>query len=175
MATRKNSDILKGSKLMVFLGGNPIGFATSHALSMTVNTTEISTKDHGDYPAVLAQSISWEVTAENLYSRAGESTYMTALKTKQPVTLVFAEASNYGTDEHGVISPESGTANNKEWAADSTYGPTGGKVAEGQALITSFSINAPSGDNATMSVTFTGVGELTTTSGATGDTGTGEQ
>ena len=32
-----------------------------------------------------------------------------------------------------------------------------------QKLLTSFSINAPAGDNATMSVTFTGTGDLTTT------------
>lgn len=160
MATQKNSDILKGSKLMVFMGGNPIAFATSHSLSLTVNTTEVSTKDHGDYPSVLAQSISWEVTAENLYSEAGESTYMTAMKAKTPVTLIFAEASNYGSDEHGVISPETGDANSKVWQNATTFGE--GKVAEGQAIITSFQINAPAGDNATMSVTFTGVGELTT-------------
>ena len=169
--SRKNSDILKGSKLMVFLSGAPIGFATSHALSMTVNTTEISTKDHGDYPAVLAQSISREVTAENLYSRSGEKTYMDALKTKQPVTLVFSEATNYGADEHGIIQPEGSTGTASDWTPDTTYTTSGGKIAEGKALITSFSINAPAGDNATMSVTFTGVGELDTTAGATGATG----
>jgi hypothetical protein len=151
MATRKNSDILKGSKLMVFLGGNPIGFATSHALSMTVNTTEISTKDHGDYPAVLAQSISWEVTAENLYSDAGEATYMGLMLTKTPVSIEFAQASNYSnTDEKGIIDVTPA----KTWSA-------GTIIASGKALITSFSINAPAGDNATMSVTFTGVGALT--------------
>ena len=43
-----NQDIVKGSALMVFLGGSAIGFATSHALSLTTNTTEVSTKDHGE-------------------------------------------------------------------------------------------------------------------------------
>lgn len=155
MAARKNSNILKGSKLMIFLDSSPIGFATSHSLSMTTNTSEVSTKDHGDFPTVIAQNISWEITAENLYSTAGEATYMTAMKTMTPVHLVFAEASNYGADEQGVVSPETGTANAKEWTV-------GTKIAEGDALITSFSINAPSGDNATMSVTFTGQGALQT-------------
>ena len=149
---RNDSDIVKGSKLMVFYNNEPIGFATSHSLSVTTNTTEVSTKDHGDYPAVIAQSISWEITAENLYSDAGELTYMQIVKAKTPVDIIFAPANNYNnSNEQGVIGKQ------KEWAftADDA-------IAKGQALITSFSINAPSGDNATMSVTFTGVGELET-------------
>lgn len=151
----QNSDILKGSKLMVFVDDNgtkkAIGFATSHSLSLTTNTTEVSTKDHGDYPAVIAQSISWEVTAENLYSDTGEATYMGLMLSKTPVDIEFAPASNYSNaDEKGIIDASPA----KAWTA-------GTPIASGKALITSFSINAPAGDNATMSVTFTGVGALT--------------
>lgn len=147
-----NQDIVKGSALMVFLGGSAIGFATSHALSLTANTTEVSTKDHGDYPAVVAQSIGWEVTAENLYSDTGETTYMKAMLAKTPVDIKFAKVANYSaTDEKGIIDNGEKTA----WTA-------GTVIAEGKALITSFSINAATGDNATMSVTFTGVGALNT-------------
>lgn len=150
----QNSDILKGSKLMVFLDNSAIGFATSHSLSLTTNTTEVSTKDHGDYPSVIAQSISWEVTAENLYSDAGEQTYMSVMLAKTPVDIVFAPASNYSnTDEKGIIDVSPA----KAWTE-------GTAIATGKALITSFSINAPAGDNATMSVTFTGVGQLSTDS-----------
>ena len=53
---------------MVFIGSTPIAFATSHSLSITMNTTEISTKDHGDFPSVIGQNITWELTTENLYS-----------------------------------------------------------------------------------------------------------
>lgn len=149
---RTNSQILKGSKLMVFIDSEPIGFATSHSLSLTTNTTEVSTKDHGDYPSQVVQSISWEVTAENLYSSAGEQTYMEAMTSKTPVDIVFAEASNYNNqNEKGVID----VTPDKEWTEGTT-------IASGKALITSFSINAPAGDNATMSVTFTGVGEFAT-------------
>lgn len=147
-----NQDIVKGSALMVFLGGSAIGFATSHALSLTANTTEVSTKDHGDYPAVVAQSIGWEVTAENLYSDTGETTYMKAMLAKTPVDIKFAKVANYSaTDEKGIIDNGEKTA----WTA-------GTVIAEGKALITSFSINAGGGENATMSVTFTGVGALNT-------------
>ena len=147
-----NQDIVKGSALMVFLGDSAIGFATSHALSLTANTTEVSTKDHGDYPAVVAQSIGWEVTAENLYSDTGETTYMKAMLAKTPVDIKFAKVANYSaTDEKGIIDNGEKTA----WTA-------GTVIAYGKALITSFSINAGAGENATMSVTFTGVGSLNT-------------
>ncbi len=148
---RENSQILKGSVLMLFIGTEPVGFATSHSLSLTLNTTEVSTKDHGDYPSVLAQSISWEVTAENLYSTAGETKYMQTMIAKTPVTIKFAISSYNQTDEKGIV----GVDNASDWSASTV-------IAEGKALITSYSINAPSGDNATMSVTFTGVGSLKT-------------
>lgn len=154
---RTNSDIVKGSVLMLFINNNPVGFATSHALNLTTNTTEVSTKDHGDYPSTIVQSIGWEVTAENLYSSAGELIYMQAMMAKTPVTIKFAVSSYNQTDEKGIVGVQSAS----NWTVSSV-------IAQGEALITSYSINAPAGDNATMSVTFTGVGALTTN----GDPGT---
>ncbi len=153
---RKNTDILKGSKLMVFLDGAPIGFATSHSLSMTTNTTQISTKDHGDFPSTIPQNITWEVSAENLYSNAGEDIYMKKMKAMSPITLVFAQATEYSTKAQEP-NPMPDTTGGSRTPAEWTLGQ---KIAEGNALITSLSINAPAGDNATMSVTFTGTGEL---------------
>ena len=153
-ALRSNSDILKGSVLMLFYDSKPIGFATSHSLSMTKNTSQVSTKDHGDYPATIAQNITWEISAENLYSDEGEVTYMTLMNSMDPVSVVFAKASNYSNSaaQKGLPLQDPGT----EWTV-------GDKIAEGQALLTSFTINAPAGENATMSVTLTGTGDLTTT------------
>ena len=135
---------------MVFLNDAPIAFATSHSLSITVNTSEVSTKDHGDFPSVIGNNITWEITTENLYSDDAESALWTAMKTMQPVTVKFA-ASNYSneTSQKGIVGVENAT----EWTVDKA-------IASGKALITSLSVNAPSGDNATLSATFTGVGEL---------------
>ena len=149
-ALRSNTDIIKGSKLMVFLNDAPIAFATSHSLSITVNTTEVSTKDHGDFPSVIGNNITWEITTENLYSDNAESALWAAMKTMQPVTVKFA-TSNYKneTSQKGIVGVDSAT----EWTVEKA-------IASGKALITSLSVNAPSGDNATLSATFTGVGEL---------------
>lgn len=155
--TLQNSDIIKGSKLMVFMKVDsvytPVAFATSHNLSITMNTSEVSTKDHGDFPATLGQNITWEVTTENLYSRNGESMLWNAMKTMQPVQIQFAEATEYNqtSAEKGIV----GLQGAQNWTPDSTH-----TIATGYALITSLSVNAPSGDNATLSATFTGTGEL---------------
>ena len=149
-ALRSNIDIIKGNKLMVFLNDAPIAFATSHSLSITVNTSEVSTKDHGDFPSVIGNNITWEITTENLYSDNAESVLWTAMKTMQPVTVKFASSSySNETSQKGIVGVENAT----EWTVDKA-------IASGKALITSLSVNAPSGENATLSTTFTGVGEL---------------
>lgn len=153
-ALRTNQNILKGSKLMVFIDDKPIAFATSHSLSITMNTTEISTKDHGDFPSVIGQSITWELTTENLYSDDGQKALWDAMKDMQRVTVKFAQASNYenATSQKGLPLEET---DGGEWTPDAQK-----VIASGKALITSLSVNAPAGDNATLSATFTGVGAL---------------
>lgn len=149
MAALKNTDMLKGSIMMIFYNNKSIGFATSHQFSAQVSTNQIATKDHGNYPATLPQTISWSITAENVYSDAGETTYMGLLKGMAAVDIVFAKvADTAGVQSAGIIGSET-------WA----QGPV---IASGKALVTDFSINAPAGDYATMSVTFTGVGPFAT-------------
>lgn len=153
--TLKNSDIIKGGHLMVFVGGNPIAFATSHSLSKTLNTQEISTKDHGDFAAVLPQNISWEITTENLYSLNGYAALNTVFNTRQAVTVAFGE-STYAQDgtQASIVLPETGGTATSNWALSGAY-------EEGQAYITSLQVTAGAGDNATFSATFTGTGDLT--------------
>ena len=75
---------------------------------------------------------------------------MDAVLNMTPVHIKFAKASNYNNEyEPGIV----GTSASKTWTV-------GDVITEGDAIVSSFSINAPSGDNATMSVTFTGTGAL---------------
>ena len=159
----ENKDIFKGSALQLFIsdGGAQdvcIGFATSHALSITTNTTELSTKDHGDYPAVLPTTVTWEVTAENVYATTSMTKLLGYVKNRTKVTIKFAEVGNYSQKdgaysyeavEPGIIENESKTS----WSI-------GKVIGQGKAYITSYSINAASGDNASISCTFTGCGPL---------------
>lgn len=149
----QNSDIVKGSMLQVKVGNNILGFATSHSLSITTNTTEISTKDHGDYPAVLAQSLTWEVSCENLYTEDNEKALMAIQANKTLVHLIFCPVNYDANDEKGIV----GNSSKQAWTPD-----TANAILEGDAYLTSFQMNAPAGDNATISCTFTGCGSFTT-------------
>ena len=159
----ENKDIFKGSALQLFIndGGSQdvcIGFATSHALNITTNTTELSTKDHDDYPAVLPTTITWEVTAENVYATTSMTKLLGYVKNRTKVTVKFAEVGNYSQDgslySYDVIEP--GIIDN----GSKTYWSIGKIIGQGKAYITSYSINAASGDNASISCTFTGCGPL---------------
>ena len=166
----KNSDILKGTFLMLFIDDEPIAYSSSNSISFTTNTSEVSTKDHGLFPSVIAQSISWEATAENL--ACGENIdqllhVLEGAKNNELVTLKFAKPTNW-SDEGivGLQGPQGWQASN---AACNVNNPMSGNqgaathiIAEGKALLTSFSINAPAGDNTTLSATFTGVGAIKT-------------
>ena len=163
MATRQNSEIIKGSSLMVFMNGNPIAFATSHSFNKTLNTNEVSTKDHGDYTANIPGNISWEATTENLYSVAGWNAVNDAFKQKHEVVVGFGPAGNYAgsvtSTQAGIVGNENG-----DWTP-ATAGTTGVAAVEyGKALITSLQVTAAAGDNATFTATFTGSGELSNTS-----------
>lgn len=159
----ENKDIFKGSALQLFINdGGPkdvcIGFATSHSLSITTNTTELSTKDHGDYPAVLPTTITWEVTAENVYATTSMKKLIGYVKNKTQVTIKFAEVGNYSQDDgsYSYYATEPGIIENKS----KTSWTIGKVIGQGKAYITSYSINAASGDNASISCTFTGCGPL---------------
>lgn len=152
-ALRNNNEIVKGATLMVFLNGEAIAFATSHSFNKTLNTNEVSTKDHGDWTALIAGNISWEATTENLYSTNGWTAVNTAFKTKEPVTIAFGPTANYNNG-NGIVDPNGGENN---------YTPAQTGVEYGKALITSLQVTAAAGDNATFTATFTGTGALSDT------------
>lgn len=151
MTTLTNAQILNGSQLILFIDGNPIAFGTTDSISITPNTTEIATKSHGLYPTLFVNSIGWEVTTENLASLAGIKTLNAILekaKAQTPVTLKFGQPANW--DANGIVNND-----HADWTEPSNI------IAQGNAILTSYTINAPAQENGTVSATFTGVGELT--------------
>ena len=89
------ANIIKGDELMVFKGGAALAYATSHTLTITGNTIDISSKDHGFWGASDIGNITWEVTSENLYTENDYAALFNAMLNKTPVTIVFGYASNY--------------------------------------------------------------------------------
>lgn len=147
--------IIKGESLMVFAGGKSIAFATSHTLEVSLDTREISTKDHGGkWSEAEAGKINWSMQTENLVGNPGEGKgyddLLDIMIAREPIDVVFAlegDSPNYDAGKLDYV-PTGG------WSAKATNG------RKGKAIITSLSLNAPNGEYATMSATFQGVGEL---------------
>ena len=74
------NSIVKGDALMVFQGNSALAYATAHTLTVTGNTVDISSKDHGYWGASEIGNITWEVTTENLYTKEGYDALFAAVQ-----------------------------------------------------------------------------------------------
>lgn len=145
-----DSKIIKGRDLMLFDStGKSYAFATNHTLTLTAETTDVSSKDHGIWSGAEVSKFNWEISSENLYTTEGFEKMFDAWTTGNAVTVRFglkcvAERNSTGTVVDGDFP---------HWTSNGAY-------YEGKAYITSLSANASNGDNATYSVTLTGNGQL---------------
>lgn len=138
-------NIIKGDELMLFKDNKSLAYATSHTLTITGNTIDVSSKDHGYWGASEIGNITWEITTENLYTDTDFDALFDAMVAKTPVTIIFGKAGNYNVN---------GLGNLANWTPGTVY-------KTGSAVITSLTANANTGENATFSATFTGVGAIT--------------
>ena len=141
--------IVKGDELMLFKDNKSLAYATSHTLSITGNTVDISSKDHGYWGASEIGNITWEITSENLYVDTEFDGLFTSMVEKSPITVTFGHANAYNANGLGDSSTY--------WIPDASVGA---KYYEGPAVITSLQANANTGENATYSITLTGTGAL---------------
>lgn len=147
-------NIIKGDDLMLFdPNGHSIGYATSHVLTLSGETQDISSKDHGQWNATNVAKVSWEITSENLYTDDGFDQLFTYMTNMTAVTVFFGHHAPLGT---GVLPPAD-TTETTYW----TKASTAPLPLTGKAFITSLSVNANTGENATFSCTLTGAGSLT--------------
>ena len=56
--------VTRGNEMMLFLDGQSLALATSHTLTVTADTIDISTKDHGYWGASDIGNMSFEITSE---------------------------------------------------------------------------------------------------------------
>ena len=145
-----STTIIKGDELQLFYDGNAFAWATSHTLTLTGNTVDIATKDHGSWGASEIGNITWEITSENLYSEDDYDTLFDLMVQKEPIDVVFAKVSNYDPDGLTRVG-----GNVAAWEYSNTNYRTG------KAVISSLTANANTGENATYSLTLTGAGPLT--------------
>ena len=145
-----SNTIIKGDELMLFDSeGNALSWSTSHVLSISASQIDIASKDHGFWGASEAGKLTWEITTENLYCDDDYDKLFGLMIAAEPVTVAFAKVSNY--DVNGLTSVGGDV---EAWTADTT------QYWSGLAVITSLTVNANTGENATYSATFTGAGPL---------------
>ena len=144
-----SKQIIKGDELQIFLGNNAPKYATSHALTLTGNTLDIATKDHGFWGASEVGKLSWELTAECLYTDGDYDSMFDKMIMREKFNIRFTKVKNY--DVNGLVAVGGNVA---AWRPDLETG------LQGYATITSMTANANTGENATYSITFTGAGPL---------------
>lgn len=142
-------NIIKGRNLMLFdAQGKSIAYATNHTLSLSAESQDTSSKDHGVWGASEINKITWEITSENLYTTDAFDSLFDIMMTKAAVDVYFglkAEAD----DGKNVVD---GDYTNWSKLTSGSY--------KGKAFITSLQANAANGENATFSVTLTGSGKI---------------
>lgn len=146
--------IIKGDDLMLFIpdgnsGYKSIGYSTSHTLTMSAETTDVNTKDHGEWGSTTVNKISWTINTENLYTNEDFDTLFDLMVAKQKIKVVFGAKA-----EADSVIVADGDADNYTPSTTSQY------MKEGYVLITNLTANTPSGENATFSAEFRGVGQF---------------
>lgn len=146
---------IKGGRMMLFLSGNTISYATNHTINVNLELTETSNKDENNpvsgvsWQTQEANVASWDASTENLYSYDGSGkTYFDLfdiMTAGQPVEAIFDLASGDTAD----VPSSSG------WTPDKAHPYLKGKV-----IINSLSLNAPNGEYANYTANFTGIGAL---------------
>lgn len=169
------SKIQKGNDLMVFVEGKSIAFATSHQLSLSLETETVQTKDSGYDGAELPKNVSWEITSDNLYIDGEYDNLVKMMLTRKPVKVVWGHAvsasvsgstitanENY-TPEFGFTDEIKGTMSSEPETNDSSIAWTVDKKVTyymGTAYVTSLTASASAGDNSTFSLTLKGSGSI---------------
>lgn len=165
-----NKDILNGSQLIVEIevpagmqgvqGPIVTAFSTSHSFNITTSQEDVLTKEFGRFPGKVQGTVEWEVSCENLAGDQDVSSIGDLMKIFQaqaasgePVTLKFGNIGDQWNDGKGTY--DSSTKEVTPFA-----GVQGTPILEGPAIISSLSLNASAGENATISATFTGAGPI---------------
>jgi predicted secreted protein len=141
--------IFNGTSLVVLIGSEVIGFATSCSLSIAIDTPDASTKQSLGWADEIGGQKSWSLTTDGLATVVPGST-VTYVSTAELNALAVARAS---------VSVKFTTVNNG--TVDGVTPVTGDVIYSGQAFIESVDMTADMENPVTYSVSFKGTGPLT--------------
>lgn len=145
---------IKGENLMIFYkenaGYQSIGLATSHTLQISTSTSSESNKDEGGlWESQTVNSMNWSISTENLNCGTNFDTLFRLMTSGEPIQVVFGhKAENQRSLD-----------NLPFWTPDEV-GNHPCYLYKGEASISNLQLNAPSGENSTLTAEFSGIGEL---------------
>lgn len=151
-----SNKIRKGNDLMIFIEGTSVAFATNHTLTLTTETEDVQSKDSGYNGATMAKRIQWEIQSENLYIDGEYQKLLDYQLGREYVDVVWGVAkveTGTETTETGITATDEMAS--KTWVVDDSV-----VNYKGKALISSMTLNANAGENATYSITLTGSGDF---------------
>lgn len=144
--------LVKGDDLMLFdKDGKSFGYATAHTITLSGETVDVSSKDHGIWGASEVNKITWEITSENLYSDVAYEALFDIMMAREAITVSFGHKAE--TDPEKTVVD----GDYEHWT------PVATGVYTGKAFLTSLTANANNGENATFSITLTGAGKIVKT------------
>lgn len=165
MANSNIQTTVAGKKLMLFDdSGHSFAFATNHTLSINGETSDVSTKDHGIYGSSMVNRITWELQSENVFplDASGDDSefndLFTHMTSRDEVTVYFGIKDETGSYSGSTIGD--GLVQGKGNITEDYWTASGNFLYKGKVIITSLQLNAPDGEEASYSATFTGIGSL---------------
>lgn len=158
MATKLDSskDIYRG-ELMLFIGDEPIAFASSCGLDVSTEEIDISNKMMGDWAGSLPGKKSFTLSSESLLTRKEGAMSFDTLLSKQIAGEVL---------DFFLGSPASADKDN---FGGTFTKDTKQKNYTGKVIITSLSIKSDNGQIVSCSASFKGIGALNPVAGSGGD------
>ena len=145
------TQIVKGRDLMLFdNSGHSYAYATNHTFTITAETTDISSKDHGIWGASEVSRYTWEITSENLYTTEAYNQFFDQMMIGSKMKVRFGLKTEQTDLTKNVAD---GDVTLPYWTSRDVF-------YEGDVIITSLVANASNGDNATFSITLTGTGAV---------------
>ena len=103
-----SSSIVRGQELMLFYNKESIAFATSHTLTVTGNTADISSKDHGIYPDKEVTGSSWTMSGEYYFTVENAKLITEMAKSTKPYTFCLAQTGSTAEDAANGLKPVTG-------------------------------------------------------------------
>lgn len=131
------------------------GYIQSNSLSMTNNFTEISSKQHGNWPDQEVSGSAWTMSQSCYVTTDNVNKILKMASDAKPITWCFCKVAEDDSVAATGLQPVTGMGETSEYTIGSAF------KKYGNAIVSSASISSNSGEVATVDVELQGLSGLT--------------